>query len=102
MQTSTTTRLHEIQVTLDDGQAFPAWSAGDRWNGFAVPFFTRDVADRVAQATGLTFVDSSDAYVPEEDDYRGDDYRGAIFAGFNRDGMHLYGIGAYEWAWLDG
>src|SRR5687768_8450291 len=40
--------MKPIKVTiLDEGDTYDAYTTGDRWNGFVVPYFTKDEAERV-------------------------------------------------------
>jgi hypothetical protein len=84
--------LVKATFTIDDIETFDGWHDPDvRWNGFACPLFERDEADRVAQAFGLLYAESDDAYSDETDAY----------VGTQREGVHLYAIGAHGWTWVE-
>lgn len=89
---------------------FPGFTAGDRWNGWACPFFTRDVADRIAVAFVNQFAEEDRAgvtatYTPVTDTYRlrceengPEDTQGQDIC-VNGGVVHVYAIGAFCWCW---
>ncbi|ABO59901.1 hypothetical protein LA345_39795 (plasmid) [Burkholderia vietnamiensis] len=87
---------------LDDGVSLPAYSDGRRWNGWAMPYFTREEGTRLATLIGCMRFDADrDAFVArlEGDD---EDY---VFASVR---IHVdaadivaYPIGAGCWCWED-
>src|SRR5579859_4552222 len=84
--------LVRSSFTIDAVEAFEGWYDPDvRWNGFACPLFEREEADRVASAFGLRYAEADDAYSDDTD----------MYVGTERQGLHLYAIGAQGWTWLD-
>lgn len=45
--TRTSVKYHRLNVALDDGPEFAAWSTGDTWNGWDTPYFEKKEADAV-------------------------------------------------------
>lgn len=105
-----------------------AWDAGDhpeiifhgwhdphdRWNGAATPAFEKGEADRLAAYTQahpehsevVTYDSEVDGYWvrnPLEPESRSmlHGNSGELVRGYDRDGHHLYGIGAYAWTWME-
>jgi hypothetical protein len=84
--------LVKASFTIDAGKTYEGWHDPTvRWNGFACPFFERVQADRVAEAFGLRYLAEDDAYGDETDAY----------LGTQREGLHLYAIGAHGWTWWE-
>ena len=93
---------HWGYVSTDDEIPYPAWIDDRRWNGFAMPFFTRDVVDRVIADTfgwarfavedGVPTVRTTD----DDPSYSVDDVAVPLV---EVDGVTLYGIGAGSWVW---
>lgn len=102
--------LHPTEFVLDDAQlgSFKGYGDGSNWNGFACPYFEREIAERVlwaSEANGYrwTYDADRDAFlVRSEEDPA--DYEPEVFEGIERrttDGETLivYAIGAYSWSW---
>ena len=94
-------------------EEFVGYTTGALWNGWATPYFTKEVADKIVK-------DQNDAYIEwkmDKDGYRAvynaekDQYEfydpdldePEVYEGENCDTvdgkLHLYGIGAYCWIW---
>lgn len=113
-------------ATTDDGklvQARFAWDAPDdeatfvgwhdpevRWNGFATPAFERAEADRLMgyvnamalgrpEETAFSYDAARDCYVERAWDHS--ELDPVEYEGYDRDGRHLYGIGAWSWTWSE-
>lgn len=88
---------------------FPGFTFGDTWNGFACPYFTKNIGDSVITAltdigveTPLSFDAAADAFVElipisttetERGEYKGEDIETAEGI------IHVYGIGNSGWTW---
>jgi hypothetical protein len=90
---------------IDGGPAYIGYTNGDRWNGWATPYFTYEEAQKLQaefnQGDGLRmFYDcQADKFILQYDDddepyiWEGEDIQTV-------DGkLHLYGIGAYSHIW---
>lgn len=94
---------------------FEGYSADERWNGWACPYFTFDQAMRVVQQHNALYRQSQEHredrrfphlggeawYDEQADEFcfpadGGELYR---FGSAWRDGLKLYAIGTYEWTW---
>jgi hypothetical protein len=103
--------IQVAQAKVDVGGVFGGISAyvktGERWNGFALPYFTREAADRILEQTleAPDFIarydEAKDAYVFFEgnDFEEADVFTGSDFALENGEVARLYSIGAYMWMW---
>lgn len=91
-------------------EEFAGFTAGDLWNGWACPAFTRQVADQVlvaSEANGYRWQYNAalDAFeVQHEDDP--EDYEPQVFSGVtvtldNGRSINAYVIGAYSWTWTE-
>lgn len=85
---------------------FECYSDGQRWNGWGIPFFTRGVADRIAD---LMQGEGELRYNPETDAF---EYRASAdtpesdvecFTGgdivVDGEARHVYSIGGMSWTW---
>lgn len=90
---------------IDGGPVYAGYTNGDRWNGWATPYFTYEEAQKLQtefnQGDGLRmFYDcQADKFILQYDDddepyvWKGEDIQTV-------DGkLHLYGIGAYSHIW---
>ncbi len=95
--------LREANFRIDflEGHAFPGFTLGETWNGFAKPYFTFEQAQRLATAWSSTgtkafYNDQQDAFVfemsgaPDDMD---------IYPAEEINGQALYPIGAGSWIW---
>lgn len=114
---------HNVKVCIDDVIVVEAYAiADDTWNGFAVPYFTREQADELAAKMAasdpsygldrLVYAESIPDHVEANLwNHGGDGYaheyvqdgewgwdEGMTMPG-EPNGPRVYGIGAYEWAW---
>ena len=89
-------------VQIDDGPVFPAIIDAERWNGWAMPFFSREtVGDVLAMyGEGLDASWAGDQLViwdcPDEDDKER-----VLVETVTRGGRLLYGLGAGSWVWSE-
>lgn len=84
-------------------QNFVGYTDGTLWNGWAKPYFTKEVADQImhinnAENNGTTmyYNSTNDRYVRI---FHDDDGLTEIFGGYDIDGMRLYDIGTTCWIW---
>lgn len=82
---------------------FSGFTAGGSWNGWAVPLFTWEVADCIADAfppgTG-SYDEGADSFVfrnPEEPEDV-EEFRGTDICVDGR-AFHVYPVGACSWTW---
>jgi hypothetical protein len=84
---------------------YPGYADGQEWNGWAWPYFTREVADQIAAEHGnASYHEATDTYsFYVEDDGHLEDIYEVMGEDHVVDGvvMHLYAIGAGEWTWDD-
>lgn len=114
-------RWHPVKVTIglgdDEDPVFDAYTQGDSWNGWAIPFFTAEEGQRIAAWThalaeqspeGIetaTWDEARRVFVLEDPQYphaTGEPIPDEdIVDGVTVEdlGLTLYGIGAYKWAW---
>lgn len=92
---------------------FVGYTTGEWWNGWATPYFTKEVADEILAIQNKSFVENGmdkdvyyAVYNAEKDQYEFYDPdldAPEVFEGEDCktvDGkLHLYGIGAYCWIW---
>ena len=92
---------------------FVGYTTGYLWNGWATPYFTKEVADEILKINNQVYIDNGmdkvgyyAVYNAEEDQYEFYDPdldEPDVFEGEyceTVDGrLHLYGIGAYCWIW---
>lgn len=89
---------------IDDGPVYIGYTNGDRWNGWATPYFPFEEAQKI-QAEFSQGVDFPMLYDVNKDEFRikYDDDEPYIWKGEDIqtvDGIkHLYGIGAYSHIW---
>jgi hypothetical protein len=92
MEGNTDMALVKASFAIDATDAYDGWhDPAVRWNGFACPLFERVEADRIAEVFGLRYAAGDDAYSDETD----------VYAGTQRDDLHLYAIGDHGWTWLE-
>lgn len=80
--------------------AFEGYSFYERWNGWAVPYFTKEVADKLAikltnQGEHTVYDEERDAYIVTFDELEEPE----VFPAEDIDGMKLYSIGGCSWCW---
>lgn len=94
-------------------EEFVGYTTGALWNGWATPYFTKEVADEILKINNQVYIDNGmdkvgyyAVYNAEEDQYEFYDPdldEPDVFEGEyceTVDGrLHLYGIGAYCWIW---
>lgn len=108
MDTLNSNDLQEATVDMD-GLGGGPWDAyvipGQEWNGWAVPYFTKEQADRLIATIDLIDPGAEMRYDAERDAYifTGDpevmDPEPEVFEGFEVQGHKVYSIGGMSWCW---
>ena len=98
----------------DDEVAFVGYTSGYLWNGWATPYFTKEVADEILSTQNQNYIDNKmdkdgyyAVYNAEKDQYEfyDPDYDDGPYTVEGEDcetvdgKLHLYGVGAYCWIW---
>ena len=106
---STEVRKAEFHFDSHPDTTFPGYTKGDTWNGWACPYFEREVAKEIADHYGeMHRYDNEEEYWAEYDseediflfyDTQGDEPR--KFGPAEVEGRKLYPIGAYCWTWVE-
>ena len=87
---------------MDDGIALPAYSDGVRWNGWLVPYFTREVAMRlIPLVDSLRYDETRDVFVALDPNEGDEIAYGAEEIRVGKDDVVTYSIGAGEWCWQE-
>lgn len=87
---------------MEENVSFDALSNGDRWNGWAMPYFTKEVGLELCKVMdGLTYDERQDAFKHENDPEEAEepDHFGAAKIIVDGKEQTLYGIGAGYWSW---
>jgi hypothetical protein len=95
--------------TIDGGPVVEGYTYRGHWNGWAVPFFNKEQADRVAIAYKGRYLPAQDAYQFSGDGYPltkdTKDEDTDIFPGedlvIDGNTLHVYPIGGGCWCWDD-
>jgi hypothetical protein len=87
---------------MDDGIALPAYSDGVRWNGWLMPYFTREVAMRLIPLVhSLRYDETRDVFVALDPNEGDEIAYGAEEIRVGNDDVVTYSIGAGEWCWQE-
>lgn len=87
---------------MDENASFDAFSNGDRWNGWAMPYFTKEVGLELCKVMdGLTYDERQDTFRHENDpeEAEGPDLFGSAQIIVDGKEQTLYGIGTGYWTW---
>lgn len=88
---------------IEDGPRFPCYAEARTWNGWACPWFAKEVADKIMEWNNegrpdnllLTYNAETDTYsVPAQEEY----YKG-VDVWISGQYVHLYPIGNSCWIW---
>lgn len=101
--------FEKAQFCMDaiEGISFAGYSNGDTWNGFACPYFEKDVAEQVLQVStqnGYTwqFDLENDAFIvkntQDPEAYEPEKFVGRLVT-INGGEVKVYPVGAYSWIW---
>lgn len=98
--------LTAATLCIDEGPVYPGYvDTGVTWNGWACPFFTREVAERIAEAATAgdftvayneerdAFVETTEGFEDEATDYP------AQWVLTAEGWLRLYPVGAWAWVW---
>lgn len=93
--------MRHTYVAIDDGPGFPAFVGRRRWNGWARPWFTRDVVDQIIREygnNGHTVIawDGDEIVIAYTDGSETERVKGTRFSDATR-----WAIGSGAWAWDD-
>lgn len=87
-------------------EEFPGFTAGDFWNGWACPSFTRQIAEQILIASELNgyqgqYNQETNAFeirhAEDPDDYEPVVFNSMTITLDNGSRIEVYGIGAYYW-----
>jgi hypothetical protein len=102
-------RSAEFYLEIDPGTTFSGYTKGDTWNGWACPYFEKDVAEQIAKHHGeIHRYDDEEGYWAEYDaerdvfafhDTQYEEPR--EFGAVEIDDKNLYPVGAYCWTWVE-
>ncbi|MCA8452709.1 hypothetical protein LGN04_02095 [Burkholderia multivorans] len=94
----------EMLFQIDGGKEYKGFSQGQFWNGWAMPFFTFEVAQEFAKDQNavtteekLVYDEATDSFIYQTDYYPQEEWE--RFEATMIDGKKLYGIGAGSWTW---
>lgn len=96
--------MFKSKFQIEEGPIYEGYTKGNHWNGWACPYFTKEVADQIAREVNADAPDCTMCYDKANDAFA---YKGymeeevVIFKGEDIQGKHLYSIGAYSWIWDD-
>ncbi len=101
--------FYESEFGIDDGDILPylrGYSQGDRWNGWACPYFefenAKKILELVTEGGGYWEYDkATDIFraLPHMADFE-ESWKG-LDIDVNGETKHVYAIGAYFWTWQD-
>ena len=86
---------------------YAGYTTGQTWHGWAMPYFTKEVADQICepwntagQSMSATYDAATDTYTfcDPEGGMEPDSYTGADYVADGQ-ALHLYDIGAGCWVW---
>lgn len=86
---------------MPEGESLPAYSNGQRWNGWAMPYFTKETAlGMLKDNPNVRFDEQQDAFVITAfDDEAEDTVCPATLITVDDQQIKTYAIGAGEWCW---
>jgi hypothetical protein len=88
-----------------EGETFPGYTDGNRWNGWAMPLFDFETAQRIVEGTndpGLRYDSELDAFVYLNPDFPDEpEIFGASFIKVDGQPVKTYGVGAGSWCWYE-
>lgn len=102
-------RSTEFYFDSDPDTTFPGYTKGEEWNGWACPYFEREVAERIAKRYVEMHEDGPDEGYEAKYDSERDAFvfyepvyeEPIVFNSVEIDGKKLYAVGAYHWTWRE-
>ena len=94
--------MEKAKFYIAEGPIYEGYTNGDHWNGWACPWFIKEVADQIAKEVNADAPYCTMHYDKENDAFI---YKGygeeevGIFKGKDIHGKHLYPIGTAYWMW---
>jgi len=91
-----------VRVTgdwLPEGETLPAYTRGERWNGWATPVFEKAAADRLAELGLVTRAAGLDAYIESADEGGPAQLFSAEQITVEGKDLTVYSIGTGFWCW---
>ena len=94
--------MEKAKFYIAEGPIYEGYTNGDHWNGWACPWFIKEVADQIAKEVNADAPYCTMHYDKENDTFI---YKGygeeevGIFKGKDIHGKHLYPIGTAYWMW---
>ncbi len=96
--------MFAMLFSIDGGKDYKGYSNGQTWNGWEMPYFTFEVANKIAEDMNavtteekLVYDEASDTFIYQTEYYPESDWE--RFEATEIDGKKLYGIGAGSWVW---
>ena len=95
--------MRKAKFTIDGFDAvFEGYTDGTYWNGWAKPWFTKEVGDRIVKANNsvnglayhMSYNAKTDSFIRLDEDFEPE-----VYQGVDIDGLHLYPIGNMCWIW---
>ncbi len=87
----------KLKVTINDADIFDAWTLEEEWNEWAVPYFEKSEADRVAKIHACKYNSSKDTYEFEQDGVL-EEFEGVEIE-TEEGSKKVYSIGGGSWIW---
>lgn len=86
----------KTNFNADTEADYEGWTFDEDWNGFEVPYFEKDVADKITKDLNGTYDASKDCYKFEDEE----DFSSQTIN--TTDGeKKVYCIGGYTWVWSE-
>lgn len=106
---STELRKAEFHIASHPDTTFPGYTKGDTWNGWACPYFEREVAEKIADHySEMHRYDNGEEYWAEYNSgedvfafHNTQDDEPRKFGPAEVEGKKLYPVGAYCWTWVE-
>jgi len=90
---------YAARFAIDDGPSYPGWTHGRRWNGWAMPIFSRDTMKEILLSIGGTWDDATDVGHLSEEAAGGGEPEGEFFRGTFDAAIGQMTWGFDGWCW---
>lgn len=97
VMTTSKKKAKKIKVTINDEDFFDAWTLEEEWNEWAVPYFEKPEADKVAKIHDCKYNPSTDSYEFEQDE-EVEEFSGLMIE-TEEGSKKVYSIGGGSWIW---